>query len=382
MIIELKGINVKNKGAYLMLKAILAKVRERYPDAVIVSEKGYGLTKNDLDSQGMKQKFMKNGKGKKEKLISVIPQPFRKTFGLITTDDVDVVLEGSGFLYGDGWDVTKINKRIVNELDIYKSKNAKVILMPQAFGPFTEKNIRESLAKVTDRADLVFARDTVSFVHLTENFGKKQNIIQAPDFTNLLKPNKKDYNTKPYEDGILVIPNFKMNTLKGLDVSETYLNLLQTTIEVYQKLNENVFLLNHEGELDQQIAEKVNERLTNKVQIIKVEDPLYIKAIIGVAKIVVTSRFHGLVSSLSQAVPTLCTSWSHKYQMLMNEYGQADYLIDVLNTNQTDLEQMLLSIHDEANLKQIRKTLSERSLHFAGLSEQMWNRVFDCIEQK
>ena len=382
MIIELKGVNLKNKGAYLMLKAILTKVRERYPQATIVAELGYGLNNKELASQGMKQKFRKNGTSKKERVIRFFPQPLRKALGIITTADVDVVLEGSGFAYGDDWEVAKINKRLVQELAIYKTNKAKVILLPQAFGPFRKLETQESLTKITTQADLIFARDTVSLDHLTRTFGAKGSISQAPDFTNLLKPTKADYVTQPYENGVLVIPNFKMNTLQGQDVTELYLQFLQKTVAFFQQANEKVFFLNHERELDQAIAQAVNQRLTTPIEIIQLEDPLHIKAVIGVAKIVVTSRFHGLVSSLSQAVPTLCTSWSHKYHMLMQEYEQGDYLLDIRQTQDNELELLLQSFNQPANLERIKAVLAHRSQHFYTLSERMWSRVFDCMDKK
>lgn len=381
MIVELKGLNIKNKGAHLMLKAIVKKVQERYPDATFVAERGYGFSTKDMASQGIKRKFRTSGHSKNEKIIRLIPRLLRKALGIITTQDVDVVLDGSGFIYSDEWPVGKINSRLVYELDIFKNNQAKVILMPQAFGPFNQKETRESLSTITTKADLVFARDNISYKHLTQAFGEKQNIIQAPDFTNLLKPNKAAFNTQSYENSIMVIPNFKMNTLKGQDVKEIYFNFLQNSIQFFQQVNEKVFFLNHEGELDQAIAEEVNKRLAMPIEIIRLEDPLHIKAVIGVAKIVITSRFHGLVSSLSQGIPTLCTSWSHKYQMLMDEYQQGDYLIDILHIKDKDLENLLKLFHVEANLNHIRNVLATQSKHFHSLSEQMWVRVFDCIDR-
>ncbi len=57
-------------------------------------------------------------------------------------------------------------------------------------------------------------------------------------------------------------------------------------------------------------------------------DDMEVKAIIGRLKILVSLRFHGVVSGLSQGVPTFCTSWSHKYPELLKDYNVTDNLLD------------------------------------------------------
>ncbi len=39
------------------------------------------------------------------------------------------------------------------------------------------------------------------------------------------------------------------------------------------------------------------------------------------------SRFHALVGALCQGVPVIATSWSHKYEELLGEYGVPELLL-------------------------------------------------------
>ncbi len=59
--------------------------------------------------------------------------------------------------------------------------------------------------------------------------------------------------------------------------------------------------------------------------------------------LVVSSRFHGCVSALSQAVPCLATGWSHKYQALFDDFGLPEGLLQPVDpdTAVLRLESML-----------------------------------------
>jgi colanic acid/amylovoran biosynthesis protein len=87
--------------------------------------------------------------------------------------------------------------------------------------------------------------------------------------------------------------------------------------------------LNHEGREDLDIINRVNSRLSQRCPVISDINALEVKRVIGAAKIVVSSRFHGAVSGLSQAVPTFCTGWSHKYLELLQDYKVPEHLLRV-----------------------------------------------------
>lgn len=72
------------------------------------------------------------------------------------------------------------------------------------------------------------------------------------------------------------------------------------------------------------------ENTGKSIPIVSETDPLKIKGILGASKGTLGSRFHGLVSALSQGVPSIATGWSHKYQMLFQDYDFEDGLSDVL----------------------------------------------------
>ena len=119
-------------------------------------------------------------------LVPLIPTSLREAYGLVLDSELDVVLDASGFGYSDQWGkgstiaLSKATRR-------WKRRGTKVILLPQAFGPFTSAAIKSAINDAVDHIDLIYARDPVSYHTLFEAVGERPNIKIAPDFTNLVE---------------------------------------------------------------------------------------------------------------------------------------------------------------------------------------------------
>ena len=75
----------------------------------------------------------------------------------------------------------------------WKRQGKKIILLPQAFGPFTDEETRAEFIKLIDCIDLAFARDPQSYEYIAQLDVPLERIKIAPDFTNLVKPEEPDY---------------------------------------------------------------------------------------------------------------------------------------------------------------------------------------------
>jgi polysaccharide pyruvyl transferase WcaK-like protein len=371
MIIELKGVGTLNKGAYLMLLAILKYFEKNHGDKKItfVSQFGYNFPREKGKEFNIKPLIKTKRRGIEfNPYLNLLPKKIRHSQNLYLPRDVDVVLDGSGFVYGDQWPVKDIIKILSGKINYYKSNNTKVILLPQAFGPFTRPKIQEEVKKVVKKADLVFARDTKSFAFLENTFGKQKNIHLAPDFTNILEGVEIE---NKFAGKVLIIPNIKL--LQQTEISEEALkNAFKTMIESTQNKGFSPSFLIHEGKKDENLAHAINDILDKKIPIIIEPDALKQKAIISQAYVVITGRFHGLVSSLSQSVPSIGLSWSHKYEMLLKDYNQERFL---LNLNSKDPESMLEDILLVDNNNRIREELKSISGIEKARTLEMWRKV-------
>lgn len=128
------------------------------------------------------------------------------------------------------------------------------------------------------------------------------------------------------------------------------------------------------------LADNISEAVGG-IPIVKETDPLKIKGIIGSCDATVGSRFHGLVSALSQGVPSLATGWSHKYTRLFEEYGFKEGVVSVLDSER-DIEYKIDLITDDGSAEKLKGQFNERSEILKKSSEEMWMYVFKQMDQK
>ena len=78
-------------------------------------------------------------------------------------------------------------------------------------------------------------------------------------------------------------------------------------------------------------------------------------------------------------MPSLATGWSHKYQMLFEDYGFPEGLLEV-GASDAEIERKIAWITDDR--ERIQAQLKERAEQLKAQSEQMWQQVFAVIDQR
>lgn len=374
--IEVKGVQFENKGAELMLLAILQKIKAKFPNALIaipVHKLSPYLNRVKL---GTYQKLpLRKGSLDLNFLSYFIPKflkIFFLKFGIVFESDIDIVLDASGFAYGDQWDDIAVD-RMISELKRYKAHGKKYIFLPQAFGPFTSSKTSIKIKKYLTLADLIIAREIDSYTFLSNVMPDTGNVKVYTDFTNLIS----GIESKPLafaKGSFLIIPNNNM-IRAGNNNSvwpSVYEKVLADLAQGASSRGYKVILLNHEGNQDQKICNRISE-IVGDLDIINDPNPLFIKGVIGTSTAVVSSRFHGCVSALSQGVPCAGTSWSHKYERLFEEYEVNSWLIP---DNIKDVSSLLDSLLNDPAAKE---KLTTKSKELKIQSSNMWNDVFNII---
>lgn len=378
MYIEIKGVGFINKGAELMMHAVLQKVGEKIPQAKFVLAPGVNSPYRKRAGLGLYQKiwFSKFGIPLGMYFGQYIHKKLREYYGLICHEEIKIVFDASGFSYSDQWGPGK-SVMTAKAIKRWKKNNTKVILLPQAMGPFTSKQIRQAFSQIVGKADLVFPRDGVSYKHVIDLVGEQQHVIQAPDFTNLVKGIVPE-EFKGKEGRFCIIPNYRMIDKTSSEESKKYIPFLVNCVHHLLKQKILPFIMVHEGEQDSWLAKEVCKQCGEELEIIREVNPLKIKGIIGTCRGVISSRFHGLVSALSQGVPALASGWSHKYEMLFADYGFPEGCITV-DSSDAEIKKMIVQITDETNVAQLKQKLTEAAQIQKQRSEKMWDRVFKCI---
>ena len=369
--IYIDNVGFTNKGDQLMIQSVVEQVRRIRPKSVMVvrhdvfyQNPSYCIANHLLPLQ----KRRKGLKGWRQRFaISFI---LNKQW-LVTPDMIDIILDCRGYHLGEPW-ITEEGyvTYLRSYYESFSKKGRRLVLLPQALGPFINDWSKSAMQLVYSEADAVYAREDVSYNYAAKVLNNTDKLHVAPDFTCLCKPLSPTMVCLPKKSYVLIIPNARMIDKTGGGVSSAYVPFILTLIRHLQEKGENVCFLNHEGVGDVNIMEEMNELLKNPIPIYSGLSGVEVKAIIKEAKLLISSRFHGVVSGLSQCVPTLCTSWSHKYVELMRDYQCEACLLDSLDGTKG------VSVIDDALLNPQKYTPSKESIqHIEQKVREMWDNL-------
>jgi colanic acid/amylovoran biosynthesis protein len=372
MIVEIRNVHRRNKGAELMLRAIVAHYAQS-PDVTLTGNHRVG-SRSDLRTLGMRPLlFGWRKRGFLTTPTAVTPSGILERLSLVHPSSVRLAVDAAGFAYGDQWGPD----RAIAAAKYYRflrAHGARVVLLPQSLGPFERPDVREACRGLFDAVDLIFPRDDTATRCVRELLGDDPRVHQCPDFTPLLETTGGPA-LPPGDRPAAVIPNRKMFQQGGL-TRDRYEAFLVEVIEAFETLGYHPFLLPH-ATFDHDLARGVERRLGKPVPTLIEPDPVRLKDVIGRCHAVFSSRFHGLVSALSQGVPSIATGWSHKYGHLLDEYGCPQALVDVTVPGALDsaIAETLAGPRHAAT----RATLIERADWNKAEARKMWARVDQLV---
>ncbi|WP_019590429.1 MULTISPECIES: polysaccharide pyruvyl transferase family protein [unclassified Thioalkalivibrio] len=381
MIIEIRKAGFVNKGAELMLRAIMERVQAAYPEALLTmapTHSGSSMPFRKVVDHGFYPKASLYRYGfQLGDLAGLAPRKLREMYGVVLDRDVDVVIDAAGFSYSDQWG-DRSARELAHSAARWRKQGTKVILMPQAFGPYTGKRIRKAIRRAVDNIDLVMPREQTSYDYLTDVTGERGNIRQYPDFTNLVNGVVPEYFDRN-QHGVCLVPNYRMVDKTDGSRSSAYLPFMVRCAQQLKDKGAKPFILVHEGANDRWLADQISEG-AGGLPVLVEDDPLKIKGILGASFATIGSRFHGLVSALSQGVPSIATGWSHKYQELFRDYGFPDGVVSVDDANH-ELAEKIDRLVDERSNRELSESLKVESARLKSRSEEMWGEVFSVIDR-
>jgi colanic acid/amylovoran biosynthesis protein len=385
VIIEIKGVGFENKGAHLMLLAIIEQVKTRWPDARIALARSCGTAEQRAMVRALLKWSLRKSWLDLNAVAYFLPRWLRRALigvGVVTEADLDVVLDASGFAYSDQWPATLRMWHLKRELRRCKKHRTPYVFLPQAFGPFSDKGTGADVATSFADATLICAREPQSRCHITACTGPLDNLAVYGDFTPLVEghgPASVTLGGKllPLAQAACIVPNHNMLSARNTHPEwvSRYPGMLIDAIEYYRELGLTPFFLNHEGAADSALIAAINSRLPTPVVV--ENDPLRVKGLLGGAGAVLCSRYHGCISALSQGVACVGTSWSHKYDALYTDYGASELLLPPAVTTEQLRRVIDFSLDSGSGLAQ--RIRSRASVQKAA-SEAMWDLVQRTVD--
>jgi polysaccharide pyruvyl transferase WcaK-like protein len=310
------------------------------------------------------------------KALQYTSSDFRSAFGIVDPNEIDVVLDASGFAFSDQWGATSA-VRLLKKMETPARRSKPLILLPQAFGPFADAEVASAARALLKRASLICARDTQSYNAVVALRVPAEAIRQYPDFTLGIEPQLPRGLELP-ESFAVIVPNIRMVD-KGTQASG-YLDFLSRCVRLLQAANMNPVFVLHDAFEDRAVIQRLAPPESD-IPVLVAADPRELKAILGRASLVIGSRFHALVGSLSQGIPCIGVGWSHKYLELFRDFDAPHLLLSDF-ADAKSLDKLIVSLSETARRQSIVSKITAAKLRLTEQTERMWLEVEALVRSR
>lgn len=378
MRIVLNGVETYNKGAELMLYAILQEIERKFPDAEVFIP--YTSIPQGLSYVQTSLKFSFKPlypliKYKVQGVLRRLGLPQRLyDIDAFPMKNVDYFIDGSGFIFTDQ---CNHNMGFVEHWRLLLSRmrhsGAKIVFLPQAFGPVSLNSTKKLFNYINQYSDIVMPREKISEKYLFDMNFSSDKICRFTDFTSIVNgvfPQRYLH----LKNAVCVIPNMRMID-KGVISQEEYVKIIAEILVLCKAQNRKVFLLNHESTQDETLAYACAAQLNDDIEVVSGLNALEVKGLISFSYACISSRFHGVASALNSCVPCLATSWSHKYAELFNDYGLTNCILDLKNLD--SIKSKVSEILEPEYNFDIRTQLSSYITKIKDETRIMWETVWN-----
>lgn len=377
------GASIENLGAESMTSVIIEKVRTLVPDCVIYLA--------SLDKKGMQVKIRHNvieyvfptdTEWHKNSLIGMV---LKSKLGKRRNKRYEDVLRNTKFIIDiSGYSFTTKFGVIslylyLNRIFCAKSLQIPYYICSQSFGPVEIENLKEKLIfnRLTKNLfkypEIITAREKKGYNYLKKYCHK--NLVYKPDIV-LLYPNELNYSNLRKDitfdrvaiktgRSVAIVPNEKItiktkNGVKYIDGLKRIINnLIDDDYEVWVVAHCN---------LDLFICETLVNEFRSNVGFIDCtkSGSAFFDDVVQCFSFLVAARYHSIVHSYRRFKPVLVFGWEDKYNELLCEMKQQQYMIDCredINEDEIEvkLEQLKQNISAEsARIQTTLETLREK----------------------
>lgn len=370
------GASLSNKGSELMLRALVEQMRVRFPsvDLGLSTAIPSYQRASDLQLSRLAVPLPNVGFGARFYPPWWTRNLFPNRSGAWSWRSVELVLDISGFAYSDQWRTSGARnlKRVGEDV---KKRGGRIVLLPQAFGPFDARGHADAMRDALSFVDLAFARDSVSLGHLTA-LGAECDVRLAPDIT--LSFGAVVRGQGPESGWVAIVPNTRMLDQGARVWGENYINLLRQAISTVQSAGLEAKVLVHEDQGGDRILATSLVQPPITAPIVCEADPVRLKHMLSDACLVIGSRFHALASSLACGVPVLSLGWSHKYRELLASYGVERFDIP----RPDGVVEALTELLDPERRQTLRRQIREAGQTLTADSESMWDAVTTVVNRQ
>lgn len=311
--------------------------------------------------------------------LGVPARIFRWTPALRALIDADVVVDVAGISFVDGRGIPILAYNAMMAA-IPLLLGRPVVKVAQALGPFDKPLNRAAARLILPRIAWIGARGEKTAEHL-DALGL-HNFAQVADlaFTMHVPP---DAETAADEligrwDGtrIGVAPSSVVDRYcqkAGIDYAKLMAEFIDglaadTDLEVMAFAHSAIPGAGESRMNDLPVLGRIAELSSHPRLRVVADDlsPAELRALISRCDLVVTSRFHAMVSALATGTPVLVVGWSHKYGEVLADFGLSGQALDYSELTPAGLlvrlkERLAALAEDEALIRSAQPTVADRS---------------------
>ena len=312
-----------NKGAEAMLEVLIIKLLNKYPSVILYLEvSGKEKYYNEI--------FLKRFQNKNIKILLFTP---KKIFNPYSLDIklIDCAIDIGGINFHGGFNRGTF-RNLIRIFPFIKRKK-KLIFFTQDIGP-SEKKINTIIGKfILSKSSGVFTRSETSFNQVINHFkiDKSKVLGPFPDSTLLYKPS--DVYDGNLSDNYLVLsPSAIMFAKHGSKYIDLFVKINNRLKDKYQiVILVHNFTLNFNNS-DKEVCLNLHKLCPSSILIDKNISTGKLKNILSNSRFSISSRYHVVVGSISQDIPSIAIGWNPKYESFLKLYDKISWNIDFSNS--------------------------------------------------
>lgn len=382
-----------NRGAEAMVRTVIDQISKDYPDCVfhVLSY----LPKEDMNEDIPDNCFIEDARpmmlstfwfawGILAKVIPCRCMPLAKhKNGMPALTKLDIIVDVFGVSFMDN----RLKFIPFNVLSLWPFLLAgvPVFKLSQAMGPFEKLLNRWSAKWVFTRLILLVARGKHTRQLLEDKGLWTDNCIESADIAFLFGEDKLPPPYHSRDNAVAIIPSSVVEAKlpgyrsKLISLAHKILDRgYHLKVVAHSWRNGSLGGRNNDMGLAMSIYDELSPVWKDAVSLVgRGYNAAKLKCEISRCQWVLTSRFHGMVSALSTGTPVFVIGWSHKYEEVLELFGQSQWALPY-NAFEPDkvwslIEQMDASRHEIAEqiLLKRQAVMDSSSLQFKSLLDYL-----------
>lgn len=398
MNVLIRGANFTNKGAEAMALCVKYNILKKFPNSKIYLNTFQGYKEHCEANNFIPVEITKLSLILRILLIFIekfffiknlrLKYMVRKQIKCISLTPIDVVIDISGFAYGDAWSQNQtLTTLFWMEL---LPNNPRYFFLPQSWGSFDNISIKEGVIKMLKNATEFWARDNISKYYLEEFINTEVNIapdiVFACDYGNNQIGQDILLNDFQLDEAlmgkfIIMSPNMRIyERMQGEGSNNEYVKILIKIITKFTSAGNSILLLSNEYKTnisyysdDRNICDLLHNQCEKTYFCSKYYNVDEIQSIISQAAFVVASRYHVAILAIKKGIPVFSLSWSHKYTELMKLFAIDNYVIDPINSKTINADDRIYSAYVQRKL--IKNCINANLSNVIERSNSIWNHI-------